>query len=161
MRTCFFIGHRETSRQILPSIIEAAEGLILEEQVSDFYAGGYGCFDQLAGEAIIKLKKDYPNIRLFLVLPYHPANRPVHVPPGYDDTFYPDGMEHVYPKYAIATANRKMIDKCDFLIAYARHTASNAYHFFEYAMRQEKKGRIHIENLAEKERAQKREDAVK
>ena len=53
--SCFFIGHRETSDAILPYIAKTAERLILEENVTAFYAGGYGNFDRLASEAIIQL----------------------------------------------------------------------------------------------------------
>ena len=122
MASCFFIGHRETSERIFPNIIETAERLICEENVTTFYVGGYGRFDCLAGEAIIQLKKKFPGIRLSLVIPYHPAIRPITAPFGYDGTFYPDGMEKVSPKYAIAKANRKMIDTSDFLIAFVTHS---------------------------------------
>ena len=127
MKSCFFIGHRETSDAILPYIAESAERLIQEENVTIFYAGGYGNFDRLAGEAIIQLKKKYACIELFLVIPYHPADRPIETPPGYDGTFYPDGMETVSRRYAIAKANRKMIDASSFLIAFVTHTVSNAH----------------------------------
>ena len=102
---------------------------------------------RLAREAVIRLKKKYPYIRLFLVLPYHPAVRPTKTPPGYDGTFYPDGMERVSRRYAIVKANQKMIDTCDFLISYVVHGASNARNLLEYAERQQKKGRIHVINL--------------
>lgn len=144
MKRCFFIGHRETDEMILPLICKAAERLILKENVLDYYVGGYGSFDRLAGQAMIRLKSAYPDIRLSLVLPYHPANRPMKAPPGYDGTFYPAGMENVFPRYAIAAANRKMIDASDFLIAYVTHSVSNAYNLREYALRRQKKGLIRI-----------------
>ncbi len=147
MASCFFIGHRETKPEMLAYIAEAAEELIQKEWVSTFYTGGYGEFDRLAREAVIRLKKKYPYIRLFLVLPYHPAVRPTKTPPGYDGTFYPDGMERVSRRYAIVKANQKMIDTYDFLISYVVHGASNARNLLEYAERQQKKGRIHVINL--------------
>ena len=109
----------------------------------------YGNFDGLAGEAIIQLKREYPDVRLFLVLPYHPADRPVETPPGYDGTFYPDGMEAISRRYAIAKANRKMIDASDFLIAYVTHTVSHAHELLEYAMRRQRQGLIRVINLGE------------
>ena len=148
MASCFFIGHRETAPALLPEIKAAAESLI-QQQVSDFYVGMYGNFDRLAGEAIIQLKQEHLNIRLFLVLPYHPVDRPIEAPPGYDGTFYPDGMETVSRRYAIAKANRKMIDASDFLIAYVTHTVSNAYDLLEYAIRRQRKGMIRVINLGE------------
>ena len=42
-----------------------------------------------------------------------------------------------------------MVDNSQFLIAYARYTVSNAWELVEYAMKREKKGLIHVENLAQ------------
>lgn len=151
MPSCFFIGHRETDDALLPKIKAAAEYLIQQQQVSDFYVGMYGNFDRLAGEAVIQLKRDYPGARLFLVLPYHPADRPIEAPPGYDGTFYPDGMEAVSRRYAIVKANRMLIDTCDWLIAYVTHTISNAYNLLDYARRRQKKGLIQVINLGDGE----------
>ena len=148
MPSCFFIGHRETDAALLPKIKAAAEYLI-QQQVSDFYVGMYGNFDRLAGEAVIQLKHEYPGVRLFLVLPYHPADRPIEAPPGYDGTFYPDGMEAVSRRYAIAKANRMMIDSCDWLIAYVTHTVSNAHNLMEYALRRQKQGLIQVIDLGD------------
>lgn len=149
MKSCFFIGHREANDAILPNIRETAERLIQEENVTAFYAGGYGNFDRLAGEAIIQLKEEYAGIELFLVIPYHPADRPIEAPPGYNGTFYPDGMEFASRRYAIVKANRKMIDDCDWLIAYVTHSVSNADNFMKYALRRQRKGLIRVINLGD------------
>lgn len=149
LAACFFIGHREAEKEILPYIIVTAERLIQEEHVAVFYVGGYGGFDRLAGEAIIRLKNKYSSIRLFLVIPYHPVERPIKIPPGYDGTFYPDGMESVSRKYAIAKANRKMVESCDWLIAYVTHGVSNAHNLLEYALRRQKKSLLRVVNLGD------------
>lgn len=151
MASCFFIGHRETDLALLPEIKAVAERLIRQQQVSDFYVGMYGNFDRLSGEAVIQLKRDYPGVHLFLVIPYHPADRPIEAPPGYDGTFYPEGMEAVSRRYAIVKANRMMIGTCDWLVAYVTHTISNAHNLLEYAMRQQKKGLIQVINLDDRE----------
>lgn len=57
------------------------ERLIVEESVGFFYVGQYGSFDRLAGLAVKQLKQHYPFITLMLVLPYHPADRPIPTPP--------------------------------------------------------------------------------
>lgn len=86
---------------------------------------------------------------LMLVLPYHPAERPISAPEGFDGTYYPEGMEAVPRRYAIVQANRRMVENSDWLIAYVCHPASNARSILEYAQRREKKGQIHIVNLSE------------
>lgn len=93
------------------------------------------------------MKEKYSGLRLYLLLPYHPAEQPVDMPPGYDGTCYPEGMETASRRYAIAKANRKMIDSCDFLITYVIHTASNAHRFMEYALRRQEKGLLRVINL--------------
>ena len=149
MSSCFFIGHREAEENLLQYILAASERLSVENDVTEFYVGGYGNFDRLAGRAVVMLKARYPSTQLFRVIPYHPAEYPTEIPEGYDGTFYPFGMENVPRRFAIPRANRSMIETCDYLIAYVTHTASNAHRFLEYARRREKKGLLHIVNLAD------------
>ena len=150
MKSCFFIGHRDADERLLPYLTETTERLITKRGVTRFYVGGYGNFDRLSGKAVITFKSRFPDIRLFLVIPYHPAERPVSTPRGYDGTYYPQGMESVPRKFTIVRANRRMIDECDYLVAFVWHPASNAREFLEYARRREKKGLIRVENLGEK-----------
>ena len=93
MKSCFFIGHREANESLLPRLELEINRLISSENVRYFYVGGYGGFDQIAATAVKRVKKMYPDITLMLVLPYHPAERPIEKPPGYDGTYYPEGLE--------------------------------------------------------------------
>lgn len=149
MKSCFFIGHREADERLLSQLQVVIERLIREEQVSYFYVGGYGGFDSIAATAVKTLKEKYPCITLMLVLPYHPAERTVETPKGFDSTYHPDGLENVPKRYAIARVNRIMINTSDWLVAYVCHGASNSRTFLEYAKRRQKKGLIQIENLAD------------
>lgn len=148
MKSCFFIGHRDTPDTVLAELIILLERLIVEENVGCFYVGQYGSFDRIAAAAVKRLKKQYPFITLMLLLLYHPAERPIPAPPGFDGTYYPEGMETVPKRYAILRANKQMIKRTDWLVAYVCHPASNARNILEYAQRQEKKGLIQIVNLA-------------
>ena len=149
MNSCFFIGHREANERLLPRLGSEIERLITEEQVRYFYIGRYGGFDGIAAAAVKKAKKKYPDITLMLVLPYHPAERPIKKPPGYDGTYYPEGLEKTPRPFAIVKANQLMVDSCQWLVCYVRHYASNSRNLLEYAQRREKKGLIQITNLAE------------
>lgn len=148
MNSCFFIGYADTPEAVFAQLMQTVERLILKENVGYFYVGGYGNFDRLAAMAVKRLKKSYPFILLMLVLAYHPSERPVPVPEGFDGTYYPEGMETVPKRYAIVRANRKMVETVDWLIAYVWHPASNSRSILEYAQRREKKGQIHIMNLS-------------
>ena len=150
-KSCYFIGHREADERLRPSLTEVIRRLVMEESVRYFYVGGYGGFDRIAGMAVKAVKKQYPNITLHLVLPYHPAERRIELPPGYDGTYYPEGLEGVPRQYAIVRANKILVDTCDWLIAYVRHGASNSRKILEYARRREKKGQIRVVNLAEEQ----------
>lgn len=144
MKSCFFIGHREASSELLPILRQTIEKHISEYGVTEFIVGGYGNFDHLAAKAVILLKQQYPQITLSLLIPYHPAERPLETPHGFDNTYYPPGMEKVPRKLAIVRANRYMVDHVDYLIAFAWHPASNARDLVEYAHNRERKGQINI-----------------
>lgn len=141
---CFFIGHRETSEEIYPVLYAAVEQHILEYGVTEFIVGHYGGFDRLAASAVKEAKRFYPEVKLVLLLPYHPAERPISTPDGFDGTFYPPGMESVPRKAAIIRANRYVVDHVDYLIAYVWHPASKARELAEYAESREKKGSLII-----------------
>lgn len=144
MKSCFFIGHREASSEALPALREAIEQHIVEYGVTEFIVGNYGGFDHIAAKAVIEAKERYLGITLSMLIPYHPAERPMELPQGFDNTFYPPGMEKVPRKLAIVRANRYMVDHVDYLIAYAWHPASNARDLVEYAKKRELRNLISV-----------------
>lgn len=135
MPSCFFIGHRNAPYELQPLVRAAAEKLILEEGVRDFYVGSRGAFDHLSAAAVMELKEIYPEVRLYRVLAYLPAGRGIPEHPGFTGTVFPEGLEKVPRRFAIERANRLMTDACDFLIAYAPHETGNACKVLEYAKR--------------------------
>ena len=146
-KRCFFIGHREASEEIYPVLYAAVEDHIVRCGVTEFMVGRYGSFDALAAKAVKAAKQNHPEVKLTLLLPYHPAERSVPVPDGFDGTCYPPGMENVPRKVAIVRANRYMVDHADFLIAYAWHPASNASDLLAYARKREGKGLLRVTAL--------------
>ena len=70
--TCCFTGHRvipsdekETIRYSLKSAIEKA----IQNGYRFFGTGGALGFDTMAAKTVLELKREYPHIRLILVLP--------------------------------------------------------------------------------------------
>ena len=57
MKTCFFIGHRETGERILPALAQEIERHVTEYGVTEFVVGHYGGFDRLAASAVREAKK--------------------------------------------------------------------------------------------------------
>ena len=143
-KSYFFIGHRDASEEIYQALYAAVEQHIMKYGVTEFIVGHYGGFDRLAASAVKEAKSFYPEVRLTLLVPYHPAERPIPTPDGFDGTFYPLGMESVPAKGAIVRANRYVVDSVDYLIAYVWHPASNAWKLVEYAKRRKKKGGLFI-----------------
>lgn len=149
MSTCFFIGHRDTPEGILPALAHTVERHTTQYGVTEFVVGHYGGFDRLAAHAVREAKKLHPEITLTLLLPYHPHDRPIPTPEGFDGTLYPEGMETVPKHLAIVRTNRWMLCHSDYLIVYVWHTASNSRELFEYAKRRERQGLLQVTNLAE------------
>lgn len=133
MKSCFFVGHREASDELLPALKRAIEKHVVEYVVTEFIVGGYGGFDRLATVALIAAKQKHPEITLFRLTPYHPAERPVVLPESFDGIYYPEGMERVSRKLAIVHANRYVVGCVDYLIAYVQHPGSNAGKLVKYA----------------------------
>lgn len=148
MGICFFIGHREAGDELLPALTAAVERHITEYGVTSFMVGRYGNFDKLAARTVIGAKKRHPEVTLTLLLPYHPFDRPIPTPEGFDGTFYPPGMETVPKRVAIVRANRYMMENSSNLIAYAWHPASNAREILETALKRQERGLIRVTNLA-------------
>ena len=146
MKTCFFIGHRDAPEKLRPPLDAAIERHITEYGVREFVAGHYGRFDYMAAGAVQKSKERHPEVTLTLLLPYCPFD---HDTEGYDSTYYPEGMENVPKPFAIVRANEYMIRTSDYLICYDRGQIGKTRDFVELARKRERKGLIHVENLAE------------
>ena len=145
MGSCCFIGHRDAPETLLPALEQAVERHIVECGVGEFLVGRYGRFDALA---VMAAKKRHRWVTLTLLLPYHPFDRPVPTPEGFDGTLYPPGMESVPKRLAIVRANRWMVEHSDFLIAYVWHGAGHSRKILEAARRRQARGWMQVCNLA-------------
>ncbi len=77
MKTCFLFGHRDVSNELSPHIETAVEYHYTKLGIWQFIVGGYGNFDRIAGSAVKAVKLRHLDIDLRLLLPYHPAERPI------------------------------------------------------------------------------------
>ena len=149
-KSCFFIGHRDAPEAIYPQLLAEVERHIAELDVTEFIVGHYGGFDCLAAKAVIAAKQRHPNISLLLLLPYHPAEQSIEIPVGFNNTYYPPGMEKVPRRLAIVRANRYVVDHVDYLIAYAWHPASNARELVKYAAGRRRDKKVTVVNIYKK-----------
>lgn len=150
-KTCCFTGHSEVWDNISQALSDAVERHIAEYGVTDFLVGNYGRFDRMAAAAVKAAKTRHRGIRLYLMLPYRPElGRPLPDMEGYDNTVYPTELEGVPYRLAILRLNRMMIEDSDYMIAYVTHFWGGAATTLEYGQAKERKGQLHIENLADK-----------
>lgn len=118
-KVCFMFGQRNVKDGIVPKLIKAIEDKY-SRGIRNFVVGNRGSFDGIAASVVHDMKKVYGDIRLTLLLAYHPAERPVdpYYMKIFDDSYYPL-LENVPRRFAILRANQYMIKHCDSIICYA------------------------------------------
>ena len=131
-KSCFFIGHRYADERIYEKLLAAVDTHISEYGVTDFLVGHYGDFDRMAARSVAEARRAHPGISLTMMLPYYPEDRVISVPPIFDGTFYPPGMEFCPKRYAIVRANQYAIEHSDYLIAYVTGVGKSR-DFLDYA----------------------------
>lgn len=116
--TVTFCGHTQISQseKIENWLYDVTQKLI-EQGATTFYLGGYGAFDSLAASVLREQKKQYPQIKLVLVLAYLNTGKNTS---GYDSTVYPP-LETVPRRFAISHRNRWMVEASDVVVAYVLH----------------------------------------
>ncbi len=101
-----------------------------------FYVGNQGRFDALVRRVLKDMQIQYPHIRYAVVLAYMPTEKDMHG--DFSDTVYPEGLETVPRRFAIAARNRWMLEKADYVVSYVAYSTGGAARFTELA---EKKGK--------------------
>ena len=144
--TCTFFGHRDAGKEIEPKLCEVIVDLIENEKVTYFYVGNNGQFDFLVRKNLKHLKKSYPQIDYSVVLAYMPREKNETEFYDYSDTIFPDGLEIVLPKFAIAKRNEWMIKNSDYVVTYVKYIVGGASKFKSFA---EAKGKRVIEIYSE------------
>ena len=152
-KTCAFTGHRaipkDETEPLRRRLAETVERLY-REGYRVFLAGGALGFDRMAADAVLSLRKKYPEIRLHLVLPcgdqerlwrfserlaYHKQVKQADEVTVLAERYYDGCMQ---------ARNARLIDGADYLVAYVTRTRSGAAQTLRMA---ERKG-IGITNLA-------------
>ena len=103
MSACTFFGHREYPDSIKIKLQEVLIDLIINSDVDMFYVGNQGQFDAIVHGVLRELKNEHPRIDYAVVLAYMPGKQMEY--DDYSDTMLPEGIESVYPRYAISWRN--------------------------------------------------------
>ena len=134
-KTCCFFGHREVTHNIREKLKATIEKLITEDNVTEFYVGHQGQFDNMVYSVLKELKAKFPHIRYIVVLAYMPDS---YIKEVYgEDTLFPDGLETVPKRFAISKRNEWMIQQSDYAVCYVHKITGGAAKFRDKA---EKKG---------------------
>lgn len=116
--TATFIGHNEChcidAKDVRDKII-----YLIESGVTDFLCGGMGHFDVMCARIVAELKKFYPHVHCYLVIPY--LTFKIYDDNLYDSILYPEGFEKYHFKAAIPRRNKYLIDNSAYAICYVTH----------------------------------------
>lgn len=138
-----FSGHRNLPQDCteLQANLEKAIVELIERGVIFFGSGGAVGFDLLAATAVLKLKEDYPHIRLVMVLPCPPERQSLYWNDGQKKRYYEileqaDKVRILSSQYTdkcMHDRNRHIVDCSAYLICYLREQHGGTFYTVRYA----------------------------
>lgn len=148
-KKCCFAGHKDMScSSIKQELQDTLVKLIENENVEYFWVGNYGAFDRCTVAVINNLKKEYPHIKLELIVPYLTKsiieNEDYYK--SYDSILIAEMPPNTPQRFRISKANEYMVKKCDYIVCYVDHPYGGAYQTLKSARKQN----IKIVNLCDK-----------
>ena len=133
--TATFFGHKDTPKEIEPTLRATLVDLIENQGASVFYVGNNGNFDTMVRHQLENLSQTYP-ITYNVVLAYLPGKKNEY--DDYTNTLLPEGIETVPKRFAISYRNKWMLEQSDVVVTYVTHSFGGAAQFKAMAERQGK-----------------------
>ena len=131
--TVTFFGHKDTRKEIEPTLRTTLIDLIENKNVTVFYVGNHGNFDAMVRRQLEDLSKTYP-IKYYVVLAYMPSKNDE----SDEHTILPEGIETVPKRFAINYRNKWMLTKSDIVVTYVTRPFGGAWEFKQLAESQSK-----------------------
>ncbi len=143
MSTCCFTGHRDLppgSEKSISAELDRALRAAYSHGYTDFWAGGALGFDTLAEEAVLRLRDEFPSVRLLLALPCpqqadgwtRAARRHYDdIRLAADEVYY---ASDTWNKFCMSVRNRHMVDRSDFVICYFSGEEGGTANTVKYAL---------------------------
>ena len=138
-----FSGHRKMPQDLteIRENLERAIISLIEQGVVFFGNGGAVGFDALAATTVLKLKKDYPHIKLVMVLPCPPEQQSLKWNEEQKKRYYEileqaDKVRELSQKYTntcMLDRNRHLVDNSAYLICYLRENSGGTFYTVNYA----------------------------
>lgn len=133
--TVTFFGHKDSPKEIEPTLRTTLVDLIENHGATEFYVGNNGNFDTMVRRQLEELSHTYP-ITYNVVLAYLPTEKNKY--DNLTNTVYPEGIETIPKRFAISYRNKWMIEQSDVVVTYVTHTYGGAARFKAMAERQGK-----------------------
>ena len=124
-KCCFLFGHRDAPDELFEKICSCVIEIHQTTGICDFVVGNYGKFDRIAQRAVASSKKLQPQIRLCLLMAYHPFDRKTEIKAEYDEILFPEEAETSPKRLAIVKANEYMIRSSSAFIVYVNHPGNS------------------------------------
>ena len=137
--TVIFFGHKDTPKNIEPTLKATLVDLIENHGATEFYVGNNGNFDTMVRRQLENLSQTY-HITYNVVLAYIPTKKSEY--DSFTNTLLPEGIETVHKRFAISYRNKWMIQQADVAVTHVTHSFGGAAQFKAMAERQ---GKIVIE----------------
>lgn len=153
-QTCCFTGHRKIPCEQIAHIQEKLEEtirMLILKGVIYYGAGGALGFDALAARTVLRLKEDYPEIKLILVLPcvtqadwWGAKDREAYeeIKQMADKVIY---TSQEYTRGCMHKRNRHLVDNSSICICYLTETTGGTAYTVRYA----KSSGVNVINLAD------------
>ena len=154
-QTACFTGHRIIPLSERNAVAKALEEAIIESIKNGyryFGAGGALGFDTMAALTVLRLKRQYPHIKLILVLPCENQTRNwktadiekyEHIKSQADKVVY---VSKEYTSDCMHRRNRHLVDNSSLCICYLTKQSGGTAYTVEYAV----KNGLRIENISKK-----------
>ena len=133
--TVTFFGHKDTPKEIEPTLRTTLVDLIENHGATEFYVGNNGNFDTMVRRQLEDLSQTYL-ITYSVVLAYIPTKKSEY--DDYTNTILPEGIETIPKRFAISWRNKWMIQQSDVVVTYVTHSFGGAAQFKEMAEKQSK-----------------------
>ena len=133
--TVTFFGHKDTPKEIEPTLRTTLVDLIENHDATKFYVGNNGNFDTMVRRQLENLSQTY-SITYNIVLAYIPTKKSEY--DDYTNTILPEGIETVPKRFAISYRNKWMLEQSDVVVTYVTHSFGGAWQFKAMAERQGK-----------------------
>ena len=133
--TATFFGHKDTPKEIEPTLRSTLIDLIENKNVNVFYVGNNGNFDTMVRRQLEDLSHPYP-VTYSVVLAYLPTEKNKYN--NLTNTIYPEGLETFSKRFAISRRNKWMIQQSDIVVTHVTHSFGGAAQFKDVAKRMNK-----------------------